>query len=308
MPAAESGIQFSVVVPSYNYGKGLLKLVDYFAASGRHDYELIIVDDGSKDDTQAIFSAFKAPQVKYFRKENGERGAARNYGADRARGRYICFFDQDDFPFPTFLDEAASCIEKLKEPMVFCVGMEVRDQNGNVLRRSEDLPDPLNSKLLRGNLFGCGGIFLKREVLAEVRFKEERGLVGTEDWLFKLQVCARHEIRYWGKVCWAYIDTGNNSVYRFSEADLNSRAELLVKHLRADPVFMEKYGAHLTDIEAMRSIYTALHLALAGKIARPFQYLGKAFLKRPAGLLRPATLGTAKNVLRNILGMGKAQQ
>lgn len=303
--APESGIKFSVVVPCYNYGKGLLKLVERFAASGRKDYELLLVDDGSTDDTETIFSSVRDPQVRYLRKKNEERGAARNYGADRARGTYVCFFDQDDHPFPHFFEEASRCIAELGAPDVFCVGMEVRDRHGKLLKAAQNLPDPLNDRLLKGNLFGCGGIFVKTGLTREVRFEEDRGIVGTEDWLFKLRLAARHQIRYWPKTCWAYIDTGENSVYRFSEKDLNSRAVLLEKHLRADPVFMAKFGSRISEIVAFRDVYTALHLALLGGTSRPLYYLLRALKTDYRGTLRAATLGTIKNVARN-LATGKS--
>ncbi len=304
MPATRSDILFSVVVPAYNYGKGLLKLVDHFLKSGRTDFEIILVDDGSKDDTQEIFSKFSHEQVRYHRKENGERGAARNFGSDLSRGRYIGFFDQDDYPFPDFFSEAANCVDEFNSPDVFCLGMEVRNGDGITIRKAAHLPDPLNEKLLLGNLFACGGIFVKNEIMKQVRFEEERGLVGTEDWLFKLQLAARYTIRYWPRTCWAYIDTGENSVYRFTEADLNSRAALLEKYLKADPVFMARYGNRISEIAAFRSVYTALHLALSGGTFRPAQYLFRALKKNYRGALRPATLGAVKHILKNMVSGG----
>lgn len=299
-------VLYSIVVPAYNYCAGLPKLIEAFLATAYKNFELIIVDDGSKDGTQAYFGGFSHPQVRYLRKDNAERGAARNYGADRARGRYVGFFDQDDIPWPTFFAEADSCRKTFGEPDVFCLACDVRTPSGEVTRVVSDLPDTVNDALMKGNDFGAGGIFVKREIVQKVRYEEDREVIGSEDWLFLLRLAARFPIRFWNKVSWTYLDTGNNSVYRFTEPELNSRKEFMLRRLRDDPDFMAKYGQHLPDIAAMRDVYTALHLALLGGKLRPLFYLGSAFATRPLGIFRRATLGTFKNVLMNILGLHRA--
>jgi hypothetical protein len=97
------------------------------------------------------------------------------------------------------------------------------------------------------------------------------------------------------------LDHENRSVYHFEEAKLEARAELLVKVLEADAVFMRRYGSRLKSIRAYRHIYTGLHLALSGGVRRPLVHLALAAREAPESLLRRSTLGTFKHVLRNLL-------
>lgn len=90
---------FSVVVPVYNVEKYLNECVDSILAQTFQDFELILVDDGSKDCSGAICDEYaqKDARVRVIHKENGGQSTARNRGVDEAKGEYIVFLDSDDF-------------------------------------------------------------------------------------------------------------------------------------------------------------------------------------------------------------------
>lgn len=67
------------------------------------NWELIIVDDGSTENTEGVVKKFGDDRIKYFKKEHEERSMARNYGIDRANGMYVSFLDDDDYYLPEFL-------------------------------------------------------------------------------------------------------------------------------------------------------------------------------------------------------------
>ena len=91
----------SVIVPVYNTGKYLKKCVDSILNQtiGFNNIELIIVNDGSSDDSDSIIKDIinKNSKIKYFSKENGGQGSARNLGLKHATGEYISFVDSDDW-------------------------------------------------------------------------------------------------------------------------------------------------------------------------------------------------------------------
>ena len=86
-------IFFSIVIPTYNRAKFIDKAIASLLNQKYEDFEVIVVDDGSTDNTEEVVKSFNNNKVKYYKKENQERGAARNYGAKLAKGEYINFFD-----------------------------------------------------------------------------------------------------------------------------------------------------------------------------------------------------------------------
>lgn len=295
-------MRFSLIIPTYNRADLVLKTVDSALKQTFLDFEVIVVDDGSTDETETRFKALSHPQLIYVRKANAERGAARNFGARLAQGEYVSFFDSDDSMDPDHLAEADRCVERFSKPEVFALGFRVEDGEGRVKRVIRDLPDPLNETLLRDNILGCNPVFVRKDVFARHSFGEERALAGSEDWLLWLQLAARYPFRFCNKATCALIDHGGRSVYHFTEAKLQGRTRAMCDGLAADAVFMEQYGSHLGRIRAFRHVYTGLHLALSGHVWLPLVYLGRASLTDARSLARRATLGTLKHVLLNATG------
>jgi glycosyltransferase involved in cell wall biosynthesis len=91
---------FSIVVPTYNREKMIGKCIESVIAQEFADWELVIVDDGSKDATEAVVKSYREPRIKYIYQDNAERSAARNNGIEHALGEYITFLDSDDYYLP----------------------------------------------------------------------------------------------------------------------------------------------------------------------------------------------------------------
>src|SRR5690606_14562073 len=109
---------FSIITPTYNRATFLKETIDTILQQTFEDYELIVVDDGSTDDTEQIAATLTSDKVKYYKKQNGERGAARNYGAAKATGKYLIFFDSDDVMYPDHLSVLFDFIRKNEQPEV----------------------------------------------------------------------------------------------------------------------------------------------------------------------------------------------
>lgn len=88
---------FSVIIPTYNRATLIGKAIDSVLTQTYTNWELLIIDDGSKDNTREVVEAYTDPRVKYIYQVNAERSAARNNGITQARGKYICFLDSDDY-------------------------------------------------------------------------------------------------------------------------------------------------------------------------------------------------------------------
>ena len=97
----------SVIVPVYKVEKYVGKCIESILAQTFRDLELILVDDGTPDNSGAICDEYaqKDSRIKVFHKENGGVSTARNYGIEKATGEWICFVDSDDYITPTYLED-----------------------------------------------------------------------------------------------------------------------------------------------------------------------------------------------------------
>ncbi len=132
---------FSLIVPVYNVEKYLAKCLDSILNQTYTDFEIIVVNDGSPDNSQAIIDEYaeKYPdKIKAYVKENGGLSDARNFGIERAQGDYLLFIDSDDYIDPT----ALSCIKKSIDngrPDVIGFNLITVDEKGS---RLEELTRP----------------------------------------------------------------------------------------------------------------------------------------------------------------------
>ena len=101
----------SIVVPTYNRAHLIEKTILSLLTQTDNRYEIIIVDDGSTDDTERVVKAYLSEKLSYFKKENGERAAARNFGTQKARGQYINWFDSDDLALDNHVATAITLIQ-----------------------------------------------------------------------------------------------------------------------------------------------------------------------------------------------------
>ena len=122
------GDKISVIIPVYNTGKNAAKLILNIAKSSYKNLEIIVVDDGSTDDSLLILKEFarqykikfkgkKVPEIRVFSKDNHGASSARNFGIEKSTGKYIAFTDSDDDVDKDFykkMYESISRYEKLK--------------------------------------------------------------------------------------------------------------------------------------------------------------------------------------------------
>lgn len=89
--------KLSIIVPVYNVEKYVEECIESLLAQNLDSIEILVIDDGSKDNSINIVKGFDDSRLKVYQKENGGLSSARNYGLERAEGEYVCFIDSDDF-------------------------------------------------------------------------------------------------------------------------------------------------------------------------------------------------------------------
>jgi glycosyltransferase involved in cell wall biosynthesis len=287
-------IFFSIIIPTYNREEIVKTAIQSVKAQTYSEWELIVVDDGGSDKTKEVVEAFSDRRIKYFWKENGERGAARNFGVQKARGDYITFLDSDDKFLSNHLEDALYMIKK-HNPEVFHLAYRIEDERGKILEIKR-LPNPVNLSLFQGNGLSCSAIFLKRDIALQFPFSQKR-VSSSEDWLLWLKLVARFPFYHYFKVSSILVQHGNRTVSNLTEDKLLEGKEHLISELLNDRIFMEKYGKWLYKIEARSYSYLALHMALQKNVIKAIKYLIKGVLLNWEELFFRRTLAIIKHIM-----------
>lgn len=185
----DRGVFLSIIIPSYNRSIQLLETVKSIIKLNV-SLEIIIVDDGSTDDTEKSIKSLNDDRVKYFKIQNSERGAARNYGLRQALGTYVNFFDSDDLYLPTvskLMDFLRKC-----QPDVVYGNIEHEGDSRREIHSGNFPYKTFTKNLLHNNFLACGSVFLKRQIALHFLFHEDRRLSSAEDWELWLRINSRY--------------------------------------------------------------------------------------------------------------------
>jgi glycosyltransferase involved in cell wall biosynthesis len=102
----------SVIIPTYNRCEQVAETINSVLDQTERDLEIIVVDDGSTDDTRVVIESIQDPRIKYYYKENGGAASARNLGLSNASGKYVAFLDSDDLWPKNYLEIMVGHLEK----------------------------------------------------------------------------------------------------------------------------------------------------------------------------------------------------
>lgn len=119
-------MDLSIVIPIYNGALLVDRCLDsIFSQSTHYSYEVVIVDDGSTDNTVDLIKARKEPNIVLFQQQNAGPAVARNKGVELAEGKYCAYLDADDYWMPGFIEKTVSFLEEHKE----CVAVSVAQKH-----------------------------------------------------------------------------------------------------------------------------------------------------------------------------------
>lgn len=174
-------IKISVIVPVYNVENYLRKCLYSLVNQTLQEIEILVVNDGSNDHSQAIINEFQTDfpsKIKSFKKENGGLSDARNFGIAQAKGEYFGFVDSDDEVSPGMFEEMYLLAKKHEAEMVIC-NLQKVNEKGKIIRKLPQIPNMPEKIFLRENFsvfsdlsyFACNKIF-QAELFDQKRFKK----------------------------------------------------------------------------------------------------------------------------------------
>lgn len=172
MPISEK-ILFSIIIPTYNRATIISRAIQSVVDQSYSNWELIIVDDGSSDNTLEKVESFNDKRIKYYYKINEERSIARNFGIDNASGIYICFLDDDDYYIPEFLEEFYKKITRENCPIGFFMCNDYTEINGKKVPDKTPTKHLNNSPRLLWNLqTSIETLMIHRDILINEKFND----------------------------------------------------------------------------------------------------------------------------------------
>jgi GalNAc5-diNAcBac-PP-undecaprenol beta-1,3-glucosyltransferase len=263
---------FSIVVPTYNRAHLIVPTIQSILAQEFPDFEILIIDDGSTDDTEDVVEIAFGHHLKinYIRKKNEERSIARNTGFELSRGQYVVFFDSDDLLLPHYLTVLYEAIEQHPQCNFFATKYQIDTggvmYHGGTSFLSKGFYD--YRVLLYGNGFGTM-VCAKRHNPNFQFFPPQFNM--CEDWIFNMQNLYKDKIYLIDNVAITIINHDDRSM-------MNNQK--VIKG-RLDAMNFIKNNINLSPKEAQileSSSYKACanHSYMDGKKIQAFHYWFKA--------------------------------
>lgn len=286
-------LKVSIVIPAYNYGELLPRAVRSATGQSYKNLEILIVDDGSTDDTLAVAKKLSEEHtwVTAHTKENGGASSARNYGITKSTGDYLLFLDADDYLEPDALTQALSKIDQVKNvedsPFIVCDHYSFDDSGDKkyiAAIKQKQLPiDPgevlltfFDKKISVPN----GAVLMPRRMFDEIKYNET--LKSSEDIPVMAYALTSFKV--------TYIPMPLNAIYRHDGSyrtqtwRVKEQPYAPIDEFYAYPQTKERFDSVKNTLYGRRalSVFRTLYLAGEHKLARHYYIEALKFSPRLA--------------------------
>ncbi|AGB39591.1 glycosyltransferase family 2 protein [Natronococcus occultus] len=294
----------SVIIPTYNREETVSRAIDSVLAQTHEELEVVVVDDGSTDDTESVLESYDDDRVRPISHETN-RGAnvARNTGIEHARGKYVAFLDSDDEWKPEKLEAQLDVLEKRSEEWVaaYCDFTfelpspvdRLRGLAADVLSRADDQPqmeggEELIGEILADNVHtGAGSTLIVRTDVARTVDGFDETLDRFQDPEFVLRILEEGKLAYVDEPLVVREETGT------PPADTIRRADEQYLSLYAEDV--DRFEAAGYEIRSSHDLVLAKSYFSEGRPVRGSWHLARA---RPATRHVPGVIWSAVSGVR----------
>lgn len=235
--------KISVIVPVYNVEKYLCSCIDSILAQTFTDFELLLIDDGSRDKSGEICDEYanKDCRVKVFHKENGGVSSARNLGIDESKGEYLFFVDSDDIISIFYIEMFVNYIKKNDSVCVVCKYTNrlslLKNQIDSIKTKEMTSSEFLDEIWIsEGKLDGyLWNKMFKRKILIDLNIRFDEKVSIWEDMLFVVEYFVNiSTVVFVDAVLYYYRDTMNSAVKQHGTSKKIEKIFVCLKMLRLD--------------------------------------------------------------------------
>lgn len=186
--------KISIVIPTHNSSKTIYNCLHSILLQDYKEYDIIVVDDGSEDDTTNIVKSFNHAHLTVIEQENKGVSAARNAGIRKASGDLIAFLDSDDFWLPNKLSRQVEILNNNETLGLVATGAIYSKDKINYLMSNKNIEGDIFDTLLNGNIIITSSVLVKKIIIEEIGFFNEKIYLG-EDWEMWLRIASRNKIK-----------------------------------------------------------------------------------------------------------------
>ncbi|NLT51847.1 MAG: glycosyltransferase [Ignavibacteria bacterium] len=181
----------SVIITTFNGEKFIRESVDSIVRQTYKNLEIIVIDDGSNDNTADIIKSISDNRIKYFRTENNGHVSALNYGLSLSNGDYVSILDHDDIAMPQKIEKQMNCILSNPELGVISHFFLVMDERGKIIYEihlpKED--EEIKKELCLQNIISHSGVLYKKKIVLEAGgYREKYGKIADYDLWLRLRL------------------------------------------------------------------------------------------------------------------------
>jgi len=254
---------FSIIIPTYNREKLLADTINSIIAQTFADWECIIVDDGSTDNSKQLVQSIelKDNRIKYVYQDNAERSAARNNGINHSNGEYICFLDSDDHFVPNHLEKLKDFIALQKELICMVINQSLVVSDEGEFPTTLPLPDKNMVEYLYLNAVSPSRVCIHNTILKQLKFDED--IVVVEDVVLWMRIADKFPVYISQHVGVRYNIHEGNSVNRKGTGAIKTYQGILVALERYADVFEKmkpkSYSERLSRVETNIAYYHLLN-------------------------------------------------
>ena len=246
-------IVFSVVIPTYNRASLIMETLDSVFAQIYPHYEILVIDNCSTDNTEAILQPLiKEQKIRYIKNDkNYERAYSRNVGLENAKGDYLTLLDSDDFMYINCLKDAADFISANAWCKVFHNKFEIVNNHRKVIYKIPYTSLKNQYKAIcSGNFLSAIGGFMHRDIYCQFRFTEDPKMIGAEDYEFWFHILAIYKLGRINKVNSGLREHPARSVNFDAYLQLHYQCQSMVELIELDPILKDKFAPYIGRLKA----------------------------------------------------------
>ncbi len=265
-------LYFTVVITTYNRSDIITEAILSVLEQSFTDFEILLIDDGSNDDTKETIGQINDNRFNYYYQENSERGAARNSGIRKAKGHYIVFLDSDDIMMPNHLALLHASIIKNPTIQIFASRYEFFDDNGIIKNSALKVKSGIYDKsiLLEGNPFAVN-FCIQNDFSSLKFFEESRTYSIMEDWMFLVENLASRKLFVLPEITIRMRDHKNRSMRGIAKV-LSEKRILATHWIENKNIFSKK---ELVVLWAGSYRFSAIHYYIDGNRSKALYYWAK---------------------------------
>jgi glycosyltransferase involved in cell wall biosynthesis len=292
----------TIVIPTYNRAHLIEHTLKSVLDQSCDDFEVIIIDDGSTDNTEEIVQPYLSEKVSYHRIQNSERGAARNRGTELAKGECINWFDSDDEMLPNHVERAKELYLKNGRPEVLNLMYQIKDSlSGKITPVVSSYTSGKKQRknfLIEGNYLACNPVIVRRDIALANPFIEDRALSASEDYELWLRLLAKYPFYQSSETTSFLIQHDGRSVNTMTDlVKLETRFLTFLKYIDHNEELKAFLGKDYPYFIMRNYLILAVDLAYNGHKRKGFFYLRKALREHISALKQRVFWATLKHLL-----------